>query len=327
MCKSGLIILESHSMFGAFCGDVLGAPYEVFPVKYKDFILLADNSKFTDDSVCTIAVGRAIVDGTFDFADSLKRWGRHFQAPYGNLFEAWINSDVPINNSAGNGSVSRVGAIPWLAESLDQALDWAASSAMTSHRHPDSVIGACAVTAAAWLAMEGWPKHVMKEVVEQATGYDLTTPLDAIRPDYSFLLLASETAPVAIRAVIEGTDFEDVLRLAISMGGDADTIAAAAGGIAEAYHEIPREMQEHVYRRLPDEARQLLSDFIPKRRLVSPLREPGEEEVRDAIRIIRDVITRSALEIATSGTRPPSGITRLLLIVRSISQVAVRWRR
>ena len=273
-------------MYGAFCGDVLGAPYEVNTVTFKDFILLADNSRFTDDTVCTIAVARSIVDGTFDFADSLKRWGRHFQVPYGNLFEAWIWSDAPLYNSAGNGSVSRVASIPWLADSLEQTLGWAAASAMTSHRHPDSVDAACAATAAAWLAMEGWPKDTVRAVIEASIGYDLTTPLDQIRPDYGFRLLASETAPVAIRAVLEGADFEDVMRLAISMGGDADTIAAVAGGIAEVYHPIPHEMQEHVFRRLPQEARELLVEFNVNRRAVLDARTPSQTEINAAIQAI-----------------------------------------
>ncbi|MBY3151369.1 hypothetical protein HFO56_03075 [Rhizobium laguerreae] len=274
-------------MFGAICGDVLGAPYEVNTVTFKDFILLADNSRYTDDTVCTLAVARSILDGTFDFAASLRRWGRHFQAPYGNLFEAWIWSDAPSNNSAGNGSVSRVGAIPWLADSLEQTLEWAAASAMTSHRHPDSVDAACAATAAAWLAIEGWPKDRVCDVIEASIGYDLTTPLDNIRPDFGFRLLASETAPVGIRAVLEGTDFEDVMRLAISMGGDADTIAAVAGGIAEAYYPIPRDMRDHVFRRLPPEVRQALVEFNARKRPVSEPREPSNAEVMAAIDLIR----------------------------------------
>jgi ADP-ribosylglycohydrolase len=273
-------------MFGAICGDVLGAPYEVNTVTFKDFILLADNSKFTDDTVCTLAVARSILDGTFDFARSLRRWGRHFQAPYGNLFEAWIWSDEPSNNSAGNGSVSRIASIPWLANSLEQTLEWAAASAMTSHRHPDSVDAACAATAAAWLALEGWPKDRVRDVIEASIGYDLTTPLDQIRPDFGFRLLAWETAPVGIRSVLEGKDFEDVMRLAISMGGDADTIAAVAGGIAEAYYPIPRDMQEHVFRRLPPEVREALVEFNARKRQVAEPREPSATEVMAAIELI-----------------------------------------
>jgi ADP-ribosylglycohydrolase len=278
-------------MFGAICGDVLGAPYEVNTVTFKNFILLADNSKYTDDTVCTLAVARSILDGSFDFATSLRKWGRHFGAPYGNLFEAWIWSDVPTNNSAGNGSVSRISAIPWLADSLEQTLEWAAASAMTSHRHPDSVDAACAATAAAWLAIQGWPKARVREVIEAAVGYDLTTPLDEIRPSYGFRLLASETAPVGIMAVLEGTDFEDVMRLAISMGGDADTIAAVAGGIAEAYHPIPLEMQDHVFRRLPEEVRETIVEFNGRKRLVAEQREPSGEEINLALETIRERIT------------------------------------
>ncbi|MCS4089329.1 ADP-ribosylglycohydrolase family protein [Rhizobium sp. BK176] len=275
-------------MFGAICGDVLGAPYEVNTVTFKDFILLADNSRFTDDTVCTLAVASSIIDGTFDFAASLRRWGKRFQVPYGPMFEAWIWSDEPSNNSAGNGSVSRIASIPWLADSLGQTLEWAAASAMTSHRHPDSVDAVCAATAAAWLAIEGWPKDRVREVIEEAIGYDLTTPLDHIRPDFGFRLLASETAPVAIRSVLEGNDFEDVMRLSISMGGDADTIAAVAGGIAEAYYPIPRDMQDHVFRRLPPEVRQALVEFNARKRQVAEPRAPPDAEVAAVIEVLRE---------------------------------------
>jgi ADP-ribosylglycohydrolase len=305
-------------MFGAFCGDVLGAPYEVNTVTFKGFILLADNSKFTDDTVCTIAVAKSILDGTFDFAGSLRRWGRHFQVPYGPFFEAWIKSDSPSNNSAGNGSVSRVAAIPWLANSLEQTLEWAAASAMTSHRHPDSVDAACAATAAAWLAMEGWPKESVRKVIEAAIGYDLTTPLDAIRPDYGFRLLASETAPVAIRAVIEGENFEDVMRLAISMGGDADTIAAVAGGIAEVYHPIPYDMQEHVFRRLPQEARELLIEFNARRRTISPQRMPTDQEFNAAFEAISTKTRHCRIVIEAGPITLRTRCRRMIAAIRSI---------
>jgi ADP-ribosylglycohydrolase len=318
-------------MFGAICGDVLGAPYEVNTVTFKDFILLADNSKYTDDTVCTLAVARSILDGTFDFAASLRRWGRYFPVQYGPFFEAWIKSDEPSNNSAGNGSVSRIASIPWLAGSLEQTLEWAAASAMTSHRHPDSVDAACAATAAAWLAIEGWPKERVREVIEDAIGYDLTTPLDHIRPDFGFRLMASETAPVGIRSVLEGKDFEDVMRLAISMGGDADTIAAVAGGIAEAYHPIPRDMQDHVFRRLPPEVREALVEFNGRKRRVAEPREPSNGEVIAATDLIRGRL-RHWREVIDAGpitlcSRIRKLVGRLRSVVRTPTAVVEGQRR
>jgi ADP-ribosylglycohydrolase len=134
-------------MLGAICGDVIGAPYEVTPVTYRDFILLADNGRITDDTVCTCAVAHAVLSGSMAFGDELKHWAKSFSVPYGERFEAWIHSEHDVNDSAGNGSVSRVSSIPWLAPDLRTALDWAARSAMTSHRHPDSVTAAMAVSA------------------------------------------------------------------------------------------------------------------------------------------------------------------------------------
>ncbi|MNV74344.1 ADP-ribosylglycohydrolase [compost metagenome] len=188
---------------------------------------------------------------------------------------------------------------------------------MTSHRHPSSVDAACAVTTAAWLAMEGWPKDRVREVIEAAIGYDLTTPLDDIRPDYGFRLLASETAPVAIRAVIEGEDFEDVMRLAISMGGDADTIAAVAGGIAEVFYPIPYEMQEHVFRRLPQEARELLVEFNARRRTVSPPRPPTVQEFNTAVEAILSKTSRCREIIEAGPVTFRSRCRRVLSQIRS----------
>jgi ADP-ribosylglycohydrolase len=279
-------------MIGALCGDVLGAPYEINTVTFKDFILLADNGRYTDDTVCSLAIADSVLSGRFDFGPSLKRWGKQFGVSYGNLFEAWINSSIEVNDSAGNGSVSRVSSLAWLASDLDQAMEWAAASAMTSHRHPHSVDAACAVTAATWLALDGWSKDDMARVIEAAIGYDLSTPLDTIRPGYGFRFLAAETAPVALRAVIEGMDFEDVMRLSISMGGDADTIAAAAGGVAEVYHPIPEDMHEHVMLRLPPEALEILAAFDTRRRVAFDPHIPSAEEIRLAVETISAVTGR-----------------------------------
>jgi len=248
-------------MFGAICGDVIGAPYEVSPVTYKDFILLADNGRLTDDTVCTCAVATAILDGSLDFARRLKHWAKAANVPFGERFQDWVHSEHEVNDSAGNGCVSRVSAIPWLAPDLRTALDWAAMSAMTSHRHPDSVKAAMATVAAARLGLEGFGKTEAMAAVSRAFGYRLDVPLDEIRPGYGFRLLAVETAPVALRTVIEGQDFEEVMRLAISMGGDADTLAAAAGGVAEVFHPIPEEIRAHVWERLPGTVRELVLDM------------------------------------------------------------------
>ena len=247
-------------MFGAICGDVLGAPYEISPVTFKDFILLADNGSITDDTVCTCAVAKAILSESFAFGDELKRWAKSFDVQYGERFQDWIHSDHVVNDSAGNGCVSRVASIPWLAPDLRTALDWAAMSAMTSHRHPDSVKAAIATVAAARLGMEGYGKSEAMGAVSRAFGYRLDVPLAEIRPGYGFRLLAVETVPVALRAVLEGDDFEDVLRLAISMGGDADTLAAVAGGVAEVFHPIPEEIRSHVWERLPGPVRMMVLD-------------------------------------------------------------------
>lgn len=250
-----------YDVLGAICGDVTGSTYEVFPVKTKRFTLLNDGSCVTDDSVCTAAVASAILRDR-SFERELRAWaGASSSDNFGPDFLRWAALAEGVGNSAGNGAVMRVSAIPWLADGLSEALDLGARSAIPSHDHPDAVRAALAAVAAGRLALEGWEPDRVATVVGAAFGHDLTTPLGDYRASYRFDVLAEGTVGPSLRAAIEATSFEDALRNAISMGGDADTMAAIAGGVAEAWHPVPPEIRAFVEARLPRPIREVLAAF------------------------------------------------------------------
>ncbi len=253
-------------VLGALCGDVVGSTYETFPVKTKRFELLNESACVTDDSVCTAAVASAILRGR-PFERELRAWaGASSSDNFGADFLRWAAMDEGVGNSAGNGAVMRVSPISWLAAGLAEALDLGARSAATSHDHPDAIRAALAAVAAGRLALEGWEPDRVASVVGEAFGHDLVTPLDAYRAGYRFDVLADGTVGPSLRAAIEATSFEDALRNAISMGGDADTMAAIAGGVAEAWHPVPPEIRGFVEARLPRPIREVLAAFEARTR-------------------------------------------------------------
>ena len=230
-------------MLGAIIGDIVGSVYEWNNIKTKDFPLFSDKCSFTDDTVMTIAVADALLNGgTADnFIDSMKKYGKLFpKSGYGGNFRHWINSDTRESyNSWGNGSAMRVSPCGWFANSLEEAESLAEKSAAVTHNHPEGIKGAQATAAAIYLARIDTEKDKIKEYIESKYGYDLSRTLDAIRPGYRFNESCQETVPEAIIAFLESKDFEDAIRNAISLGGDSDTLAAITGSIAEAAYGIP----------------------------------------------------------------------------------------
>ena len=235
-------------MLGAIIGDIIGSVYEWNNIKTKDFPLFSDKCFFTDDTVMTIAVADALLNGgtTDDFIDSMKKFGKLFpNSGYGARFGSWIHSDErEPYNSWGNGSAMRVSPCGWFADSLKEAESLAEKSAVVTHNHPEGVKGAQATAAAIYLARTGAKKDKIKEHIESKYGYDLSRTLDEIRPTYKFNESCQGTVPEAIIAFLESTGFEDAIRNAISLGGDSDTLAAITGSIAEAAYGIPEEIAD-----------------------------------------------------------------------------------
>jgi ADP-ribosylglycohydrolase len=249
-------------MLGAILGDIVGSIYEGNPIRSKTFPLFGSRASYTDDTVLTIAVADAILKGK-DYAASLKSFGRRFTAGYGANFYNWLfsPSDEPYN-SWGNGSAMRVSPVGFAFSTPDDVLREAKKSAECTHNHPEGIKGAQATALCIYLARTGESKENIKREISQLFHYDLDRTLDDIRPTYSFKISCQDSVPESIIAFLESDDVEDAIRNAISLGGDADTMACIAGGIAEAYYkEIPGHIIEEGRLRLPDEFLEILDRF------------------------------------------------------------------
>ena len=259
-------------MYGAILGDMIGAPYEFDRgKKVKDFPLFSRGSQFTDDTVMTVAVAQALMDtlGRDDDAiraalvASMRKWGRWYPyAGYGGRFAGWLRSDDPQPyNSYGNGSAMRVSAAGWLGKTLEEARRLARLSAEVTHNHPEGIKGAEATASAIFLARDGRSKAEIRDYIVREFGYDLSRTCDEIRPGYYHVESCQRTVPEAITAFLEGTDFEDVIRTAVSLGGDCDTLTCIAGSIAEAFYGVPEDMAKECRSRLSEELLEVVERF------------------------------------------------------------------
>ena len=253
-------------MLGAIVGDVIGSVYERNNVKTPDFHPLIDaNAHPTDDTVLSCAVAEWLVRGAGDdLPKHLKLWARGFPyAGYGGTFVKWAESSTwSPYNSWGNGSAMRVSPVAWAFERLDDVLHQARRSAEVTHNHPEGIKGAEATTAAVFLARTGKTKDEIRAFIEDRFGYDLKRSLADIRPTYRFDVSCQGSVPEAIIAFLESTGFEDAVRKAVSLGGDSDTIACIAGGIAHAAYGVPPDIGHEVKVRLAPEMRAILSEFL-----------------------------------------------------------------
>jgi ADP-ribosylglycohydrolase len=250
-------------MLGAIAGDIIGSVHEGAGTKTKDFPLFVDDCRFTDDTVLTVAVAERILRGG-EYVDLYHDYFNAYpRAGFGGTFIHWAGSRLrKPYNSWGNGSAMRVSPVSYAYGTLDEVLEQAKQSAEVTHNHPEGVRGAQAVAAAAFLARKGTTKEQIKEYLQKAFGYDLSGRLDDIRLDYSFDVSCQGSVPQSIIAFLESVDFEDAVRNAISLGGDADTMACIAGGIAEAYYgEVPRAIREQAWALLDDRLRRIIEEF------------------------------------------------------------------
>ena len=260
-------------MIGAILGDIIGSPYEFDRGnKSKDFPLFSRQSTYTDDTVMTLAVGRAFLDvqtsGSDDWilhvlANRMRQFGKMFpNAGYGGMFRQWLrNPGCQAYHSFGNGSAMRVSSVAWLYNDMAAVRHAARLSAEVTHNHPEGIKGAEATASAIFLARTGHSKTEIKKYTEQEFDYDLSRTCNEIRPGYFHTETCMETVPEAITAFLEGDSFEDVIRTAVSLGGDCDTLTAIAGSIAEGFYGVPAELREECYKRLPEPLLQVLQEF------------------------------------------------------------------
>lgn len=260
-------------MFGAILGDIIGSPYEFDRGgKTKDFPLFSGDSTYTDDTVMTLAVAEALLEAGPEMEDDairqsvirkMQRSGRRYpHAGYGARFFWWLQAKAPKPyGSFGNGSAMRVSSAAWLYEDLETVRRMARLSADVTHDHPEGIKGAEATAAAIWLARTGSTKAQIRAYMEAEFHYDLSRTCDEIRPWYRHVESCQETVPEAITAFLEGTSFEDVIRTAVSLGGDCDTLTCIAGSIAEGFYGVPEELKDQCRRRLPQDLLEVLTRF------------------------------------------------------------------
>jgi ADP-ribosylglycohydrolase len=230
-------------MIGAIAGDMIGSPYEGHSTKDPDFPIRV--AGFTDDTVLTVAVAHAIVTGE-DYATSIKRFARRYpDAGYGGTFRMWIWSrENRPYNSWGNGSAMRVSPVGFAFDSEQAVLAEARRSAEVTHNHPEGIKGAQATALAIFLARQGAGKEAIRKAVEDRFGYNLHRTVEEIRPFYGFDVSCQGSVPESMIAFLESDDYLSSVRNAISLGGDADTMACIAGGIAQAFYgKIPVDIE------------------------------------------------------------------------------------
>lgn len=250
-------------MIGAIAGDVIGSVYEHAPIKSKSFPLFHPRARFTDDTVLTVAVAHAILEGE-TYRSSIREIGRRYpDAGYGGSFIQWLLADnAPPYNSWGNGSAMRVSPIGFAYDDEQTVLREAEASAAITHDHPEGIKGAQATALAILLAQRKTPRGEIRNEITRRFGYDLNRSVDEIRPGYSFDISCQGTVPQAIIAFLDSTSWEDAVRNAISLGGDSDTLACITGGIAEAwYGEVPRRVQAQVLAALPNDLAGIVTRF------------------------------------------------------------------
>lgn len=254
-------------IIGAIAGDVIGSAYEFNPTREYGFELFTPKSTFTDDTVLTMANAQWLLEDEQHSHETLVNimqdlCHRYEWRGYGGRFVQWIVSSKPQPyGSFGNGSAMRVSPVGYYAKTLDEALELAKISAEVTHNHPEGIKGAQATAAAIFLARQGKTKQEISKYVAETFNYDLSRTLEQIRPDYTFDETCQRTVPEAITCYIEGKDYEDVVRLAVSLAADADTLAAIAGSIASATMDVPNEISQRVISLLSEEFCTLLLRF------------------------------------------------------------------
>lgn len=253
-------------MLGAVIGDIIGSTREFVRIKRTDFPLFEERSSFTDDTVLSVAVAECILDGA-SYVDKFHEYTNAYPGRcYGGGFLSWVQrgSRVPYN-SWGNGSAMRVSPVGFAFDDLAKVLDEAKRSAEVTHNHPEGIKGAQATAAAIFLARRGESKIRIRQEIESRFGYDLSRGIDEIRPGYEFNESCQDTVPQAIAAFLDSTDYEHAVRLAISLGGDADTLACITGGIAEAhYGGVPQEIAERGLGLLDERLSAVVHRFIDR---------------------------------------------------------------
>lgn len=256
---------KSIALMGAICGDIIGSPYEFWRTRTKnyDFNMFPLRGKFTDDTVMSIAVADWIMHGG-DLAQVIQKWGLKYpKAGYGGMFKQWLAEEDPQPYfSFGNGSAMRVSPVGCAFYTLEETLQKAAESAEVTHNHPEGIKGAQATAAAIFMARNGKSKDEIRGYLSENFGYDLSREYETIKPGYKFDATCQGSVPESLICFLESKDFEDSVRLAVSMGGDADTMGAICGSVAAPYFGgIPDDIYNKCWAKLTEDIREVVTEF------------------------------------------------------------------
>ena len=260
-------------MIGSIIGDIVGSIYEFTPnnIKTKQFEFFNPNGSYTDDSILTFATADWLLHGG-EVAHYYSKYGEKHPWPmggYGGGFKLWLvrsirHQDYRPYNSCGNGSAMRVGPVGWAFDTIEEILAKAKESAECTHNHPEGIKGAQATALAIMMARHGCDKNEIRSEIEKRFEYDLQFTCEQIRPTYTWGGTCQDSVPQAIVAFLDGEDYEDSIRNAISIGGDSDTIGCITGSIAEAYFGVPADLRNSAMNYLPEEFQSIISEFENK---------------------------------------------------------------
>lgn len=260
-------------MIGSIIGDIVGSVYEFTPnnIKTKQFEFFNPNGSYTDDSILTFATADWHLHGG-EVANYYSKYGEKYPWPmggYGGEFKLWLvrsirQQDYRPYNSCGNGSAMRVGPVGWAFDTIEEILAKAKESAECTHNHPEGIKGAQATALAIMMARHGCDKNEIRSEIEKRFEYDLQFTCEQIRPTYTWGGTCQDSVPQAIVAFLDGEDYEDSIRNAISIGGDSDTIGCITGSIAEAYFGVPADLRTSAMKYLPEEFQSIISEFENK---------------------------------------------------------------
>lgn len=253
-------------MLGAIAGDIIGSVYEFENIKTTKFPLFRKDCFFTDDTVLTVALADSILNG-YNFTEAMLAYYRNYpSAGYGGRFHKWAKSaDPQPYNSCGNGAAMRISPAGWAYATLEETIHQAEKFTAITHDHPEGVKGGCSVAATIFLARSGSSKENIRNFVEDRFGYDLSQNCDQIRRDYRFDETSQGTVPQAIIAFLESSNFESAIRLAVSLGGDTDTLACITGSIAEAFYGgAPHRISKKVMGCLDKKLTAVTNEFVTR---------------------------------------------------------------
>ena len=271
MSTNVIFYVMKSTILGAITGDVIGSIYEFCPTKDYKFPLFDRRMEITDDSIMTIAVADWLLHTDLSheaLSCKMRLWGNKYPDPlggYGRQFYAWLKRpDVGAYNSWGNGSAMRVSPVGFAFDELDKVLHYAKISAEVTHNHVEGIKGAQATAAAIFMARKGINQELIRIAISRMFNYNLNFTCDDIRPNYQFQESCQRTVPQSIVAFLDSKNYEDAIRLAVSLGGDADTMGAITGGISAAFYNIPEEIRQFTMSRIPQDLKEVVIEFESK---------------------------------------------------------------